>query len=187
MSVAKKIILLLALIFLTAANAEAAEENDLPFDTLAVAYPPAENEILALIKMKSDGKLGFMVAAKDLDSIGLFPCTRANYEFYLKKDAAGGYPPFISVMVVPRAQRGQVDENLGDWDEDVHIIPIYALFDFKDGQIICEKPFFSASGLNPSHYQGKIQNPNYERLIEVFMTNMPRLHEIVESKGIALP
>ena len=183
---AKKIILLLALIFLTATNVEAAED-DLPFDTLAIAYPSTENEMLALIKMKSDGKVGFMVAAKDLEPIGLIPYTRENYDFYLKKDVTGGYPPLISVIVIPRVERGQVDDDLGAWDEDVHIIPIYALFDVKDGEIICEKPFYSASGLNPSHYQGKIQNPNHERLIEIFMTNMPRLHKFIEDKGIALP
>ena len=182
---AKKIFLLLVLIFF-AAPVEAADENNLPFDTLAVAYPADESSILALIKMKSDGSLGFMVAEKNVEPIGLVFYSRKVYDFYLNKDTYG-YPPLIFNMIIPQQQRGQLDDNLGEWNDNVHILPVYALFDVKDGQVICEKSFTSGKGLNPSHYQARIQNPNHVRLIEIFMTHMPRLHEIIKSKNISLP
>ena len=185
---AKKIFLLLALILLSATNVEAADD-DLPFDTLAVAYPADENSILALIKMKPNDSLGFMVAEKSLEPIGLVPYSRAVYDFYLTKDTTGNdYSPLIFTLVVANAKRGQADDELGAWeDERTHIVPVYALFDVRDGQIICQKPFYSASGLNPSHYHATIQNPNHTRLIELFMTQMPRLHELVAAQNISLP
>lgn len=189
MSLAKKIFLLLALILLTATtNVEAAEEeNNLPFDILARAYSADENEAIGLIKTKPSGEYAFLAAAKGLEPAGIIPYSRDVYNFYLNKDQSGGYSPIIFAMLIPQAERGQLDEELGDWDENLHIIPVYAIFDVKDGQVICEKPFYSASELKASHYQAKIQNPTHERLIEIFLTNLPRLHEVIESKNISLP
>ena len=179
----KKIILLLALIFFSATNVEAADEN-LPFDTIALATPADESSILALIRMKSDGAPGapcFMVMAKNIDIIGFVPYSREIYDFYLNES------PLISVMAFPNQQRAQVDDELGDWDEDLHIIPFYALFEVQNGQVICQKPFSSARGLNPSHYHGRIKNTDHERLIEILMILMPQLHQAVESNNISLP
>lgn len=189
MSLAKKIFLLLALILLTVAmNVEAAEEEySLPFETLARAYSADENEAVGLIQMKSSGEYAFIAVAKGLDPIGLIPYSHEIYNFYMNKDQSGGYPPVIFAMLLPQSEHGQLDDELGDWDENLHIIPVYALFDVKDGQVICEKPFYSANELKASHYQTKIQNPDHERLIETFLTNLPRLHEVIDSKNISLP
>ena len=187
MNVVKKIFLLLALILLTTANVEAAEQSDLPFEPLATTYVEGEpHEMLALIKMKSDNSLYFMATAKGISSIGLAVYRRETYDFYLH-EAPTGYPPLIFGMILPEQERGQLDDDFGAWEENVHLLPVYALFDVKDGQIICDKPFYSASGLNPSHYQGTIQNPEFTRLIEIFMTHMPRLHEAVTAQNITLP
>ena len=181
----KKIILLLALIILTATNVEAAEEQ--PFDSLASTYVEGSQEALSLIRMKDDGELLFMVATKKVQVVGLVTYSRNVYDFYLNKDQTGGYPPLIFGMVFPNEQRAQIDDNLGEWQGVLHLLPIYALFDVKDGQIICDKPFYSASGLNPSHYHGTIRNTDHSKLIEIFMTHMPRLHEIIAAQNISLP
>lgn len=181
----KKIILFLTLILLTATNVEAAEDN-LPFDVLAGAYSENGNECSALIKMKSNGTYAFMTLSKDLGSIGIIAYSRKVYDFYLNKGQAG-YSPLILNMLIPQENRGQLDDDLGEWDENLHIIPIYALFDVVGGQIVCQKPFYSAGVLNPSHYHSSIKNPKHERLVEIFMTLMPRLHEVVASKNISLP
>ena len=183
----KKIILLLALILLTFSSAEAAEENDLPFDTLATSYVEGGNEMLALVKVKSDGKLSFMVMAQGVQAVGLVPYSRNVYDFYLKKSADGIYSPLISFMVLPGQKRGELDDNLGEWRGEAHLLPFYILFDVQDGQVVCEDRLFSASGLNPSHYHDDVKNPNHIRLLKVFATHMPRLHKDIESKGITLP
>ena len=181
----RKIILLLALIILSAANvAAAAEENqELPFETLVCVYPEDESEVLALIKLKPEGNLAFMVAAKDLEPIGLIRCSRELCDFYFKEDNS----PVTFLLGIPEEKREQVDDELGAWEENFHVIPVYALFKVEDGKVICDKPFFSAEGLNPSHYQGKIQNPNHERLIEIFLTYMPYLHDEIDKRNISLP
>ena len=188
-SLTKKIILLLALILLTATtNVEAAEEeNNLPFDILAEAYSADENEAIAFIKTKPSGEYAFLAAAKDLGPVGIVPYSREMYNFYLDKNEQGNYSPVIFAMLIPQAERGQLDDELGEWDDNLHVIPVYAIFDVKDGQVICEKPFYSASELKASHYQAKIQNPAHERLIEIFLTNLPRLHEVIDSNNISLP
>lgn len=183
----KKIFLIFALLFLTAMTNAEAEENNLPFDVVATSYTEGSNEMLALVKMKSDGEMSFMVATKGVQAVGLVPYKREIYDFYLNKNENGNYSPLISVMVLPRQERGQADDDLGEWRDDIHILPFYAVFDVRDGQVICEKPFSSASGLNPSHYQAPIKNSYHEKLIEIFLTHMPRLHEDVAAKGVTLP
>ena len=182
----KKIILLAALILLTVTSAEAAEEPDLPFDNVASTYTKGETEMLALVRMKADGALLFLVMAEDAQGIGLVPYSTELYNFYLNKGDTE-YPPLIFGMMLPNQAREQVDDDLGDWNNDLHMLPVYVLFTVKDGKVICQKPFYSAAGLNPSHYQGRIQNPTHIRLIEIFMTHMPRLHEVVQAQGITLP
>lgn len=184
----KKIILLLALILLAVTNVEAAPpDNGLPFDPLATTASENDSGALTLVVIKDTNELCFLVADNKARALGMVPYTSRIYDFYLRKDSTGGYPPFIFQMVLPMEVRGQIDDNLGEWQENFHLLPIYALFDVKNGQVICEKPFYSAQGLNPSHYQGTIKNPNHERLIEIFLTHMPRLHRLIRDQNISLP
>ena len=182
----KKIILLLALIILTAANVEAAE-NDLPFDTIATTYAEGETDAISLIKGKTEDSMAFLVAGENIQGVALIMYSRKVYDFYLNKDSYGYYSPLIFEMFLPGQERGQLDEDLGEWKEISHVVPVYALFEVEDGKVICQKPFYSATMRNPSHYHATIKNPTHERLIEVFMTQMPRLHEIVNEKNISLP
>lgn len=183
----KKIFLVLALILLTTANVSAAEENNLPFETLAATYTEGGREVLALIKMKDNDSIGFMVMARDIEPVALIPYEKKVYDFYLNPDEYGLYSPLITTMIIPNQMRGQVDDDLGDWNDNVHFVPVYALFSVANGNVICERPFYSASGLNPSHYHGTIRNINHTRLIEIFMTQMPKLHEVIQAQGIMLP
>lgn len=186
---AKKIFLLFALILLTMTNVEATEEQqpDLPFEAIASTYNQGDTEMVALIRMKENGSLGFLVAADGTNGIGLIPYSKEIYNFYLNADERGEYPPLIFGMLLPGQTRGQADDELGAWKEDLHMLPVYALFTVQGGHVICEKPFSSASGLEATHYQATIQNPNYTKLIETFMTKMPQLHNVVELSGITLP
>lgn len=182
----RKLILLLALMMLSATCA-AAPNNNLPFDPLATTASEGDSGALTLIRMKDTGELCFLVADNKLHALGMVPYTSRIYDFYLRKDKSD-YPPFIFQMVIPMESRGQLDDNLGEWQENFHLLPVYAEFDVKSGgQVICNKPFYSASGLDASHFQAKIQNPNHERLIEIFLTHMPRLHKLIRDQSISLP
>lgn len=183
----RKIILLLAVVMLAAANVEAAPDNGLPFDPLATTASDTDSGALTLIRMKDTAELCFLVADNKAQALGMVPYTSRIYDFYLHKNSSGGYSPFIFMMVLPMEIRGQIDDDLGEWQENFHLLPVYALFDVKNGQVICEKPFYSASGINPSHYQGTIRNPNHERLVEIFLTHMPRLHRLIRDQHISLP
>lgn len=184
---ARKIILLLAVILLTATNVKAAPDNGLPFDPLATTASENDSGALTLVVIKDTNELCFLVADNKAQALGMVPYTSRIYDFYLRKDSTGGYPPFIFQMVLPMEVRGQIDDNLGEWQENFHLLPIYALFDVKNGQVICEKPFFSSDSLQSTHYHDTIKNPNHERLIEIFLTHMPRLHRLIRDQHISLP
>lgn len=186
---AKKLILLLALILtMTTANVEAAEQRELPFETLATTYVEGgPKEVLALIKMKSDGSYFFLVAAEGADGIGMVPFSQKIYNFYLTPNEQGDYSPLIFGLMLPNQERGQADDDLGDWRDKTHLIPVYAQFNVENGQVVCGKPFSSATDLESTHFHATIQNPTHIRLVEVFMTSMPRLHEVVQANGITLP
>ena len=184
---ARKIILLLALIFF-AANVEAAPpDNGMPFDPLATTASENDSGALTLVVMNDTNELCFIVADNKARALGMVPYTNRIYDFYLRKDSSGGYPPFIFMMVLPMETRGQLDDDLGEWQENFHLLPVYALFDVKNGQVVCQKPFYSKSSLQSTHYHDTIKNPNHERLIEIFLTHMPRLHRLIRDQHIALP
>lgn len=183
----KKIILLLALIFF-AANVEAApQDNGMPFDPLATTASDTDSGALTLVVMKDTNELCFLVADNKARAMGMVPYTSRIYDFYLRKDSSGGYPPFIFMMVLPMEVRGQIDDNLGEWQENFHLLPVYALFNVKNGQVVCQKPFYSKSSLQSTHYHDTIKNPNHERMVEIFLTHMPRLHRLIRDQHISLP
>lgn len=183
----RKVILLLALIICAASSVEAAPNNGFPFDPLATTASESDSGALTLIRMKDTGELCFLIADNQAQAMGMVPYTSRIYDFYMHKDKKG-YQPFIFVMVLPMETRGQIDDELGAWQEKFHLLPVYALFDVeKGGKVLCKKPFYSARGLNPSHYQDTIRNPNHERLIEIFLTHMPQLHRLIRDQKISLP
>lgn len=183
----KKIVLLLALILFTVtSNAEAAE-NDSPFDVFASTYTPDTTEALALAKAKSNGEVYFLIATKD-GQTALVPYSRKVYDFYLNKGKDGEYPPLIFLLVMPNQQRGQADDNLGEWRGNIHAVPVYVIFNVENNQLQVNETIWSGEGtVSPSHYHSEIKNPNHIRMIKTFISHMPALHEQVESKGITLP
>ena len=182
----KKIILLLALILMSlTANVEAAE-NESPFEILTSTYVDGANDAVALVKAKSTGEFYFMLATKD-GQRALIPYTRKIYDFY-KIKTPDGYPPLIFLMMVLDQNRGQVDDDLGEWKGNLHAIPVYVLFDVENDQLQLSQTFWSATGtMSPSHFQAEIKNQNNIRLIKAFISHIPGLHEQVDSKGIVLP
>lgn len=183
---AKKIFLFLALIIF-AVMPTARATDDLPFDTLAMTSVDDKSAMLLLIRSKTDGALYFVAADVSTNTMARVDYSRKIYDFYLTADEYGLYSPLMFEMALPNQQRGQLDDELGEWRQNIHVVPVYALFDVQGGQIICDKPFYSASYLNPSHYHDRIQNPVHVRLIEILLTHMPRLHEQVATRGITLP
>ena len=182
----KKFIMLFALIMLTVSSVNAADNEDLNFEPLATTYSENNSASLTLVKIKDDDSIFFAVADSPTSTMAFVKYSPELYNFYLKKSEYG-YPPLIFTMMIPMQERGQLDDNLGAWDNSVHLIPVYALFNVENGQVICDKPFFSADSLESTHFHDTVQNPNHTRLIEIFMTHMPRLHEEVNSKSIVLP
>ena len=179
--VAKKIFLIIALMIF-AVHVEAADN----FDALATTYTEGKSASLTLVRLKTDGTLYFITADSSANSMALVKYSRKVYDFYLTR-TPHGYSPLIFEMILLNQQRGQIDDDLGVWQGKIHVVPVYALFDVFRKDIICNKPFYSAGTLNPSHYHGTIRNPVHERLIEILLTHMPRLHEQVAARGITLP
>lgn len=183
---AKKIFLVLALILLTFTSAEAAD-GDWNFDPIMTTYAEDSKDALTLIRTKDDGSLFFVAADTTTNAFAFVPYSRKLYDFYLNKDEYGGYSPLIFAMMLTETERGQLDDNLGEWQDKVHVIPVYAMFNVKDGQVICDDQFYSATSMESTHFHDTIKNPYHTRLVQIFMTHMPRLHELLDAEGITLP
>lgn len=186
MTYVKKFFAALALIFFTAtANVDAAESN---FETLAAGYVDGEKTILMLVREKSSGEIFFMPFDMETESGAFVQFDPKIYNFYLNKDEHNLYSPLMFVLATTK-MADTSDDALGTWNNNVHFIPVYALFDVQDGQIVFDAPnFYSAEGtLTPSHYHSNIKNPIHALLIETLMTKMPLLHEDVQAKNISLP
>lgn len=155
---------------------------------LASTYHPRRPRALSLIRNHHDNRLYFMMTDKASGKNAFVEYSKKVYDFYLDKDEYGGYPPLMFVLSVPRDEKGNGDDGLGEWRGKVHHIPVYALFEVVNGRVMYDDdPFFSASYLNPSHYHDRIKDPAHARLIKTLMSQMPELHEAVEKAGVRLP
>ena len=131
------------------------------------------------------GKYFFSVYNSITSQIALIPYERELYNFYLTKGTYG-YGPLIFLMIISNSP-DDVDTDFGEWEDGIHILPVYALFDYDGENITLTSYLSSGSGLNPSHYQGRIESPYHQKLAEIFLTRMPDLHLAVEENNIFLP
>ena len=152
---------------------------------LADTSKKSDAYFLALVKNDNDSLL-FYIYDNAGNEMAFIPYNRDLYDFYLTQDEYGLYSPAIFKMFI-RENPGGTDTDLGAWEGYMHILPVYALFDYVDGKILIEYPFWSGEVLNPSHYHNAIKEAVHTKLLEVFLTHMPTLHEAVEAKGIILP
>ena len=134
---------------------------------------------LSLMKV-DENKYVFLVFNVQTEQGAFIPYRPEYYNFYLNDS------PFIFLMVVKDSPKN-VDNSLGEWREDMHLLPVYALFNYSDDQVNLESYLSSCNGLSASHYQAKIQSPYHTKLAEVFLTQMPALHKAVENGGVKLP
>ena len=131
--------------------------------------------------MKTDkNEYAFLVFNFQTEQGAIIPYSRDNYDFYLKDS------PFIFLMAVKDSPK-DVDKDLGEWRDEFHVIPVYALFNYINGNVMLESYLSSGKGLQPSHYQARIQSPYHLKLAEVFLTQMPALHKAVEDGNVSLP
>ena len=148
-------------------------------EILATTATEGDPWSLSLMKVDAD-KYAFLVFNIQTEQGAVIPYNQNSYNFYQQGS------PFIFIMAVKDSPK-DVDNDLGEWREDMHLIPVYALFNYSNNEVNLESYLSSCNGLSSSHYQGKIQSPYHIKLAEVFLTQMPALHKAVESEGIKLP
>ncbi len=146
-----------------------------------VATTATENDPWSLSIMKTDNnEYAFLILNFQTDQGAIIPYNRDYYDFYLRES------PVIFVMAVKDSPK-DVDKDFGEWRDDLHLLPVYALFNYSNDTVNLESYLSSGQGLQPSHYQGRIQSPYHLKLAQIFLTHMPALHKAVEADGITLP
>ena len=148
-------------------------------EVLATTNPDSEGWLLGLMQ-QDNGRNYFGIFNHKTKQGAWVLYERKIYDFYLNES------PIIFIMGVVDSPR-DVDENFGEWTDKVHLLPVYALFNYENGQVTLDSYLSSGKGLHPSHYQGRIQSPYHIKLAEIFLTHMPELHKVVDGKGINLP
>ena len=168
---------LMALIFslLIGLNTCAAEDEILAFSA------DADPWILALARDNDDGNIYFLIMNHQTVQGAIVPYERRLYDFYLNNSS-----PLIFIMAVMDSPR-DVDSDLGEWANSIHLLPVYAPFKYANGKVTLDSPLSSCNGLSASHYQRRRQSPYHTKLAEIFLTQMPALHKDAESKGVNLP
>ena len=169
----KKIFVLLILAALISFNICHAEK------ILADTSEKSDPYFLALVKNDDDSFL-FSIYNRSNYEMAFIPYDRELYNFYLKQSPA--------IFKMFRMENpGGTDTELGAWEGYMHIMPVYALFNYDDGKVVVDYPFWSGESLNPSHYHSKIEEEIHTKLLTIFLTHMPALHKKVNAAGIILP
>lgn len=135
---------------------------------------------LGIMKSDKDEYVFLVMNNKDFAQGAVIPYNRNSYDFYLDKS------PFVFMMAVAGSPK-DVDNDLGEWRDDMHLLPVYALYSYENGQVKLDGYLSSCQGLSSSHYQGRINSPYHIKIAETFLTKMPALHKVVDSNGIKLP
>ena len=184
MNVKKFLLSILFALFLTfnVSSVQAVESLDM----LATTASSSDPWSLSIYK-DDEGNYGFVIYNLQTEQTAIVEYERDIYNFYLnKKPGSSYYDPLIFIMMVADSPR-DVDADFGEWDDDIHLLPVYALFDYVNGNVVLDSYLSSGAGLYPSHYQGRINSPYHIKLAEVFLTHMPALHRAVEDAGVYLP
>lgn len=94
------------------------------------------------------------------------------------------YDPVIFTMTVIDDDKDSVDENLGKWHGNNHLIPMYVLYDLDSNNNIKAIQAYSANSLNPSHYHETINNGTYVLLAKTLFTHADSLNKDIELRKI---
>lgn len=118
---------------------------------------------------------------------------RVNYDRILLKPRDNKYKtidkhmPLIFKMYIENDNKTGEDSKLGVWNGNVHMVPIYALFEVDANNDIVPGMLYSAQGENPSHYQGVLKEQKNVNLANIVLTHADSLNEDIIKRNISLP
>lgn len=118
---------------------------------------------------------------------------RVNYDRILLKPRDNKYKtidkhmPLIFKMYIENDNKTGEDSKLGAWNGNVHMVPIYALFEVDANNDIVPGMLYSAQGENPSHYQGVLKEQKNVNLANIVLTHADSLNEDIIKRNISLP
>lgn len=150
--------------------------------------------VIAISKFDENGFVGLtsdkeiIIYNKPNDMIASVPYTteyfylKNNYEMY--SNGSKSYDPVIFTMTVINDDKDNVDENLGKWHGNNHLIPMYVLYDLDSNNNIKAIQAYSANSLNPSHYHETINNGTYVLLAKTLFTHADSLNKDIELRKI---
>ena len=176
----------------------------------AAAKPANSADDKALNAVYDDiGKAGKALAVSPIDDKGYLALVQKDSSYYfVVRDAADKttawvsydskiynfkpasskktYSPVIFNMDIANDAKDQ-DQQLGTWQDNHHIIPIYALYDIDGNGTVVPGMLTSGAGLKPSHYQAPLKEMKNVNLANVLLTHMDGLKQDVKDRNVTLP
>ena len=149
-----------------------------------LAKTSLENDCALAITKSNSGGYYITVVDRYEDGLAYVPFNKNFYNFFVGK--AGEHYTVVIFPMYANDDRNDVDTNLGAWEANVHIMPVYVpyLYDGQKIQVIGDVT--SGRELHPSHYQERIKNPVHVKLAQVFVTRMADLHQAVNASGVTM-
>lgn len=138
---------------------------------------------LAIAKSNSGG---YYIAVIDRyeDAMAYVPFNKHFYNFYVNK--AGEHYTVVIFPMYTKDDRNDVDTNLGEWEQNIHIMPVYVPYSYDGQTIQVIGDVTSGKELHPTHYQDRVQNPDHIKFAKVFVTRMADLHQAVNASGVTM-
>lgn len=159
---------------------ELLRESGYDVKVLATSYGHSNKGVLALVK--TDMGYRFAVYSYPDEKAAFIDYSSSIYNFYFNADE-GMTDPLIFTMEIPDDERDK-DVNAGIWEGSDHFIPVYALYDIKNGVIIPGLLSTGEETLEPSHYHSYFYETKNVNIINLVLTEMQALHEDAQKKNI---
>lgn len=148
---------------------------------LASSYRGHQKNSLSLV---SAGGLRFVIYNAVDNQVAYVDYDSKIYHF---SRASGVYhSPVVFVMDIQNAVRDK-DAEAGLWLKTTHKIPIYALYDVQNGQIVPGRLTTAQGVVRSSHYQAFLYDQKTVNTANILLTEMDALAESVNLHHISLP
>ena len=157
--------------------------------TVSAVSAKEDDGFLALVKIDSNFFFAIYDAKDNIAALVPYDLKilnfRANATTY--NDGKKHYNPLIFNMEISNDNKNSRDKDLGVWNGPKHILPIYALFKVDDNDKVIPGMLNSGKGLNPSHYQGVLNETSNVNLANILLVHMDSLKRDIKGQNLSLP
>lgn len=162
------------------------DQHGLLGSVIATSYGHSDAGFLALVKTKDGSQTELLAWDRNHERVSMVRSFHpGDINKFVIKGGNGGPNSIILYIAIPNDTHDQ-DASAGDWQENVHIIPVYASYKLLGSGNIEPGRLTTGKGLQPSHFQQYLYEQKNVDMVNLILTEMPSLRRDAFDKKVDL-